>query len=96
MPRIERGLGDNSVYPVISRGNARQEVFHKDKDYEAWQIKICRNLVTWLAIGVKSLFLTLAPIQGLSIRKSELRSALEKDPKLRELFTNLETRVSQK
>lgn len=36
MPRIERGLGDNIVYHVINRGNGRQEIFHKDKDYEAF------------------------------------------------------------
>ena len=36
MPRIERGLTDNIIYHVINRGNGRQEVFHKDKDYEAF------------------------------------------------------------
>ncbi len=36
MPRIVRGLGDDVVYHVINRGNGRQEVFHKDKDYEAF------------------------------------------------------------
>jgi putative transposase len=36
MPRIIRGLADNIVYHVINRGNGRQEVFHKDKDYEAF------------------------------------------------------------
>jgi putative transposase len=36
MPRIVRGLGDNIIYHVINRGNGRQEVFHKDKDYEAF------------------------------------------------------------
>jgi len=36
MPRIERGLGDDIVYHVINRGNGRQEVFHKEKDYEAF------------------------------------------------------------
>jgi putative transposase len=36
MPRIVRGLGDNIVYHVINRGNGRQEVFHSDKDYEAF------------------------------------------------------------
>jgi putative transposase len=36
MPRIVRGLGDNVVYHVINRGNGRQEVFHKNKDYEAF------------------------------------------------------------
>jgi putative transposase len=36
MPRIVRGLADNIVYHVINRGNGRREVFHKDKDYEAF------------------------------------------------------------
>ncbi len=36
MPRIVRGLADNVVYHIINRGNGRQEVFHKDKDYEAF------------------------------------------------------------
>jgi len=36
MPRIVRGLGDDIVYHVINRGNGRQEVFHKEKDYEAF------------------------------------------------------------
>jgi putative transposase len=36
MPRISRGLVDNSVYHVINRGNGGQVVFRKDKDYEAF------------------------------------------------------------
>jgi putative transposase len=36
MPRIERGLADNSIYHVINRGNGRQKIFHKNKDYEAF------------------------------------------------------------
>ncbi len=36
MPRIIRGLGDGFVYHIINRGNGRQEVFHKEKDYEAF------------------------------------------------------------
>jgi putative transposase len=36
MPRIVRGLGDEVVYHVINRGNGRQEVFHKEGDYEAF------------------------------------------------------------
>jgi putative transposase len=36
MPRIERGLQDNFIYHLINRGNGRQEVFHKDKDYSAF------------------------------------------------------------
>lgn len=36
MPWIVRGLADNIIYHVINRGNGRQEIFHKDKDYEAF------------------------------------------------------------
>ncbi|MDP3016936.1 MAG: transposase [Deltaproteobacteria bacterium] len=36
MPRISRGLVDESVYHVINRGNGGQIVFHKEKDYEAF------------------------------------------------------------
>lgn len=36
MPRIARGLIDQGIYHVINRGNGRQEVFHKEKDYEAF------------------------------------------------------------
>jgi len=36
MPRIARGLADEFAYHVLNRGNGRQEVFHKDKDYEAF------------------------------------------------------------
>ncbi|MBI5101478.1 MAG: hypothetical protein HZB33_06560 [Nitrospirae bacterium] len=33
MPSIARGIGEGIVYHVIDRGNGRQEVFHKEKDY---------------------------------------------------------------
>lgn len=36
MPRISRGLADGCWYHVINRGNGRQQVFHKDNDYEAF------------------------------------------------------------
>lgn len=36
MPRIVRGLGDNFIYRVIQRGITRQEVLHREKDYEAF------------------------------------------------------------
>lgn len=36
MPRISRGLVDESIYHVINRGNGGQIVFRKDKDYEAF------------------------------------------------------------
>ena len=36
MPRISRGLADDSIYHVINRGNGEQVVFQKDKDYESF------------------------------------------------------------
>jgi putative transposase len=36
MPRIARGLRSGYVYHVLNRGNAKQEVFHKPQDYEAF------------------------------------------------------------
>lgn len=36
MPGVVRGLADNFIYHIINRGNGRQEVFHKGKDYEAF------------------------------------------------------------
>ncbi len=36
MPRISRGLADDSIYHVINRGNGGRVVFQKDKDYEAF------------------------------------------------------------
>ena len=36
MPRIPRGLSGGLVYHVLNRGNDKQCVFHKDKDYEAF------------------------------------------------------------
>ncbi len=43
MPRIERGLMDNGIYHVINRGNGRQTVFHKDRDYESFQRESCAS-----------------------------------------------------
>jgi putative transposase len=36
MPRVARGLADGMIYHVINRGNGRQEVFHKDEDFQAF------------------------------------------------------------
>lgn len=36
MPRISRGLADNCIYHVLNRGNNKQQVFCKDRDYEAF------------------------------------------------------------
>jgi len=33
MPRVNRGLSDGLIYHVLNRGNRREKVFHKDKDY---------------------------------------------------------------
>ena len=36
MPRITRGIADSFVYHILNRGNEKQKVFYKDKDYEAF------------------------------------------------------------
>ncbi|MGB7055572.1 MAG: transposase [bacterium] len=36
MPRVARGLVDGFTYHVLNRGNGKQIVFHKDKDYAAF------------------------------------------------------------
>ena len=36
MPRTARASVGGMCYHVINRGNARQEVFHKQSDYEAF------------------------------------------------------------
>jgi putative transposase len=36
MPRIARGLVGGFIYHVLNRGNGKQRVFHKDKDYHAF------------------------------------------------------------
>lgn len=36
MQGVVRGLADNFIYHIINRGTGRQEVFHKEKDYEAF------------------------------------------------------------
>ena len=37
MPRIARGLVGGFVYHILNRGNGKQEVFHKDQDYEMYE-----------------------------------------------------------
>lgn len=36
MPRIARALIDHCFYHLINRGNGRQQIFHKDVDYQAF------------------------------------------------------------
>ena len=44
MPRTARGLVDGGVYHILNRGNGRQKVFHKDKDYAAFLDLIAQML----------------------------------------------------
>ena len=36
MPRAARKLVDGGIYHLINRGNGKQRVFHKDRDYQAF------------------------------------------------------------
>jgi putative transposase len=36
MPRIKRGLIDGFIYHILNRGNGRQMVFHKERDYQVF------------------------------------------------------------
>ena len=36
MPRVARGLADGQIYHVLNRGNGRQNVFHKEGDFQAF------------------------------------------------------------
>ena len=36
MPRVARGLADGQDYHVLNRGNGRQNVFHKEGDFQAF------------------------------------------------------------
>ncbi|PNU18693.1 transposase, partial [Geothermobacter hydrogeniphilus] len=36
MPRVARQLVDGCIYHLLNRGNGRQRVFHKDRDYLAF------------------------------------------------------------
>ncbi len=51
MPRVVRGLADELIYHVINRGNSRQEIFHKDKDYEAF-INLMKQAKKWYSVKI--------------------------------------------
>lgn len=36
MPRQKRADQAGSIYHALNRGNARQTIFHKDQDYQAF------------------------------------------------------------
>jgi putative transposase len=58
MPRIARTLADECCYHLINRGNGRQQVFHKDGDYQA----VIDLLLQWRGdYGVKILAWCLMP-----------------------------------
>lgn len=42
MPRVARRLYDGSIYHILNRGNGKQEVFHKDQDFEIF-IKLMKE-----------------------------------------------------
>ena len=42
MPRQKRADVGGVIYHVLNRGNARQPIFHKDQDYEAF-IRVLAN-----------------------------------------------------
>ena len=75
MPRIARGLSDGALYHVINRGNARQEVFHKDEDYQAiinlmveakerYEVEVCAY-----CFMPNHFHLLLRPVQGEELSK---------------------------
>ncbi|QXE92276.1 transposase [Geomonas subterranea] len=51
MPRIARGLSDGFLFHVLNRGNARQEVFHKNGDYYSF-LMLIEEAVGEFDIGV--------------------------------------------
>ncbi len=63
MPRIARGLVDNCIYQVIIRGNGRCEMYHKERDYEAFldlvkkaRVPVIQNSHTVISNEVTNLF----------------------------------------
>lgn len=36
MPRIARGIADHFVYHILNRGNGKQKVFYKERDYQSF------------------------------------------------------------
>jgi putative transposase len=75
MPRIARGLGEGIVYHVLNRGNAGQEIFHKEQDYRAF-IDLMREAKGKFAI--KLFAYCLMPTHFHMIVKQSVREALSK------------------
>lgn len=44
MPRPPRADEAGAIYHALNRGNARQQIFHKDKDYEAFERVVAEGL----------------------------------------------------
>ncbi len=51
MPRIARGLVGGFIYHVLNRGNGKQRVYHKDKDYNAF-MSLIRDAKARIPISV--------------------------------------------
>lgn len=51
MPRIERGLVDGFTYHVLNRGNGKQVVFHRDRDYSAF-VSLIREAIARIPISI--------------------------------------------
>ena len=51
MPRMHRGLIENGIYHVISRGNGGQDVFLKAADYEAF-LKLMAESKKWCLVKI--------------------------------------------
>jgi len=75
MPRIARGLGEGIVYHVLNRGNAGQEIFHKEQDYRAF-IDLMKEAKRKFAI--KLFAYCLMPTHFHMIVKQSVREALSK------------------
>lgn len=51
MPRVTRGLANGHFYHVLNRGNGRQDVFHKDEDFQAF-LNLLAELLKRFDVGV--------------------------------------------
>ena len=47
MPRPPRADEAGAIYHALNRGNALQDIFHKDGDYEAWERVVAKGLTRY-------------------------------------------------
>ncbi len=67
MPREKHVDEAGFFYHAINRGNARQEIFHKPEDYEAFIYREASALGAFLSVALSSVQ---ALRQGRALRKS--------------------------